>query len=314
MAQPIPEASRKHGRARTATLVLLAGVLAGWPGVANADAKQECLASYDRAQTLIQSNKLVEAREQLLACGKSACPNFVADDCGKWLSDVDARTPTVVIDARSPDGQDAVDVTVEVDGKPFLTRIDGRALPLDPGEHTFRFQMPGARPIDRRFVIHESVKGRHIAVQFESTAADAGAAPSAVASAAPALPSSSSPPAAPPSKSGVGAGVWVLGGIGLVGIGAFAAFGLDYDRRLNDLDGCKPNCDVSRTDRANVSRVIALVSAGVGVAALGTAAVLLLTSGGGQTRRTRDAVGSQAPALDVMPLPGGAMGVLRGTL
>jgi hypothetical protein len=293
---------------QAALVFSIAGAAAVWPDVARADTKQECLAAYDKAQTLIQSNKLVAAREQLLVCGKAACPSFVSDDCGKWLSDVDTRTPTVVIDARSPDGQDAVDVTVEVDGKPLLSKIEGRAMPLDPGEHVFRFQMSGARPIERRFVIHESVKGRHISVQFESDAATAPSAAPAATQSAPAPATVSSARESPTSKKGgVGAPVYVLGGLGLLGMASFAYFGLDYDHRLNDLDGCKPNCDVSRTDRSNVSRILAFVSAGVGVAALGTAAVMLI-SGSGKKR------GNDAAMIDVMPLPGGAMGVFRGSL
>lgn len=287
---------------RAAMVALVAGAASSWPVTAGADTKQDCLAAYDKSQTLLQGNKLLAAREQLLVCGRAACPGFVADDCGKWLSDVDNRTPTIVIEARGPDGQDAVEVTVEVDGAPFLSRIEGKALPIDPGEHVFRFQMAGTPAIERRLVIHESVKGRRIQVEFQPDKPDAGAA-------APRPELATTP--APRSK--VPASVYLLGGVGLAGIASFTYFGLDYDSRLNDLDSCKPNCEVSRTDRANVSRVIAFVSAGVGVAAIGTAAVLFLTS----SRPAEPAANTasyQPPPLDLMPIPGGAMGVFRGNL
>lgn len=287
---------------RAALVSLVAGVVVAWPVAAGADTKQDCLAAYDKAQTLLQGNKLLAAREQLLMCGRAACPGFLADDCGKWLSETDTRTPTVVIEARGPDGQDAVEVTVEVDGTPWLSRIDGRALPIDPGEHVFLFRMNGAPSIERRLVVHEAVKGRRLLVQFESGKPDAGP---------PAAPAASLE--APPPKAGVPASVYLLGGIGLVGIASFAYFGLDYDSRLNDLDSCKPYCEASRTDRANVSRVLSFVSAGVGVAAIGTAAVLFFTSSG-TSRPASNKVGAAPSPIDVLPVPGGALGVFRGNL
>ena len=73
--------------------------------------------------------------------------------------------------------------------------------------------------------------------------------------------------------------VFVLGGVGLVGLGSFAFFGIrakNDEAELRD-SGCQPRCDVDEVDAVFEKQVIADVSLGIGVAALAAATIVFLT-------------------------------------
>lgn len=261
-------------------------------GVAAADDKQVCLEAYDKSQTLRQEDKLVGAKEQLLICARNVCPEILRKDCTQWLDDVDKSMPTVVLSVKDSRGQDLVDVTVTVDGEAFVTQIDGKAVPVDPGVRMFRFAAPGEEPLEKRIVIHAAAKNRTISIKF-SGEEDPGDTPPGGDET-----STGSPPTA----------AYVFGGIGLVGLGAFAYFGTQFDSKLDEMDACKPNCAQSDADDASSSRTMAFVSAGVGVVSLGVSAYLFLSSSGQDTVEL-----SSVPRVDLMPVRGGAVGAFGGT-
>ena len=105
-----------------------------------ADEKAACLDASSKGQTLRDQHKLVEARQQLRVCAAGGCPSVVQTDCAAWLADVEKAIPTVVLAAKNGAGADLFDVKVSVDGQPLASRLDGQALPLDPGPHAFRFE------------------------------------------------------------------------------------------------------------------------------------------------------------------------------
>src|SRR5580704_6976543 len=106
-------------------------------GVAQADDKQACNDAYRQAQVLRNDHKLVEAREQLRVCAGGSCPGFIAKDCSDWLKTDESKTPSVVLAAKSPAGADLFDVKVTMDGAPLSSKLDGLAIDVDPGPHTF---------------------------------------------------------------------------------------------------------------------------------------------------------------------------------
>src|SRR5258707_7177981 len=125
---PGKRATRSIAAALTATILTTGPVLA--------QTQEACLWSYEQGQRLRDRGKLIETREKLLVCAQDVCPELARKDCERWLREVDASTPSVVVRARDPEGRDAVDVQMWVDGSPFLRRLDGRARPLDPGVHS----------------------------------------------------------------------------------------------------------------------------------------------------------------------------------
>ena len=256
-------------------------------GPLRADDKQACLDAYDKAQTLRQDDKLVSAREQLLVCARDECPGILRKDCTQWLSEVDASMPTVVLAVQDSQGQDLVDVQVFVDGELFVSQIDGKAVPLDPGVHTFRFEVEGEEPVEEKVVVHEAAKNRTI--QIKLGGGGEAASTSTAEQGSPTL-------------------AYVFGGVGLVGLGAFTYFGTQFDSKLDDMDSCKPNCSQTQADEASTTRTLAFVSAGVGVVSLGVATYLFLSAPSNEEVSEVSSV----PRVDLMPVRGGAVGSFGG--
>jgi hypothetical protein len=162
--------------------------------VSRADDKAVCLEATERGQSLRAAHKLVEARKQFLACARPECPAIVQQTCGGWLGDIEKSLPTVVITAKDGSGADVVDVVVTIDGEPLVTKLDGEAVPVNPGRHILRFSKADGTQLERPAVIKEGAKDQGVAVVL----GNAGSA-------------------------GAGGGTWrtvgwVLGGAGVVGL------------------------------------------------------------------------------------------------
>jgi hypothetical protein len=127
--------------------------------------KQVCTDAYGQAQTLRDAHKLTEAREQLRVCARADCPDFIAKDCAGWLKDVEPRIPSVVLIAKNAAGSDLVDVKVTVDGAPVATKLDGLAVDVDPGAHTFAFEAADGK-VEQKVVIAEGGKAQRVSVAF----------------------------------------------------------------------------------------------------------------------------------------------------
>jgi hypothetical protein len=262
------------------------------PTVARADDTDTCLAASDSGQKDRDNGHLLEARKQLLACSRDVCPRLVRSDCEKWASDVQERLPTVVFGAHDAHGADLLDVGVEVDGVTLTTKLDGRALPVDPGEHHLRFTHEGSAPVEQTVVLREREKGRSIVVQF---AAQAEATPEATP--------------APTGGKGIPVLAYVLGGFGALSLGSFAYFGLTGQSDASTLrSSCAPHCSDSSVSNVRTKLLVADVSLGLGLVSLGVAGYLLLSSG-----HHDDAPAQSARvSLDVTPVAGGQVAVVSG--
>jgi hypothetical protein len=231
-----------------------------------ADDKAQCIASHEQAQILRRDGKFRASREQLVVC-VSTCPEAARGPCDRWLSDLETSMPSVVFDARDPAGRHTLDVRVQVDGALLAERLDGKALAVDPGMRTFRFEFAGAEPIEMKIPILEGEKNRKLLVDFS------GEAPSG---------SATEPPDTDPSSPGgrpVPALVFVVGIVGVVGIGSFVSLGLSGLSEENEIrgTGCKPNCSEDDVGAVRTRYAIGDVALGLGVASLGVAAVLFFT-------------------------------------
>ncbi|WP_437932449.1 hypothetical protein WMF37_25380 [Sorangium sp. So ce291] len=191
-------------RARPALALCLAAALS----LAGIDAraqpsKRACAAAYERAQGLRRDGKLIAAREALIACSQPTCPAAAVADCGPWLAEVEKSLPSVVIAARDAGGRERLDVRVLVDGRLLAAALDGKALPVDPGPHTFRYEPAGGPAVEERVLIREGEKNRAITVILGAPPAGAPSSPRPmVAPAAPSAPPSAAPSAPPPGAPG----------------------------------------------------------------------------------------------------------------
>jgi hypothetical protein len=263
------------------------------PAAARADDTDACLAASDSGQKDRDNGHLIEARKQLLACSRDVCPKLVRNDCGKWASDVLERLPTVVFGAHDAHGGDLIDVGVEVDGVSLTTKLEGRPLPVDPGEHHIRFTHEGSAPVEQTVVLREREKGRSIVVELGGGAGEA----------------TPEPVPAPAARSGPPVLAYVLGGVGALSLGSFAYFGITGQSDASNLrKTCAPNCSDSSVSDVRQKLLIADVSLGVGVVSLAFAGYFLLTAG-----HHDDAPAQSARvSLDVAPVAGGQVATVSG--
>lgn len=235
------------GAASVATgLALLLGAV---PARADA-AAAACIDAHEQAQRLMQDGHLRAAREKLLVCSREACPKVAQTDCSTWMRDVARDMPTVVVTARDAAGRDTEKVRVVVDGEPFAESLDGRALPLDPGPHAFRFES-GGRVLEQKVLVGAGEQNRHVVADFS------GAAP--VGPPAPGAPEAApSPPLA----------TYVLGGVGVLGLASFTVFGLSG----KSTEKCVPTC--TRDDISDFRRSYLVADISLGVALVSVSAAL----------------------------------------
>jgi len=120
--------------------------------------KVRCTAAYEQGQELRRQDKLSASRSQLLIC-EQTCPQTLAADCTRWQSEVEALMPTVRLRARDPRGQ-PTEARVFVDGALLLDQLVDTPVPVDSGDHTFRFESPSGVTADVRVCMAASGHGR----------------------------------------------------------------------------------------------------------------------------------------------------------
>lgn len=267
---------------RGATAVLLVMGAAG-VGAARADT-EACVAAYDKNQRQRRAGELIDARRQLLLCSRGECPEVIRNECTRWLAEVEAAIPTVVLAAKDESGHDVTSVRVEVDGKLVQERLDGRALPVDPGTRVIRWLGSGGQVIEREVLIREAEKRRLIEVQFVDQRRHPFTQPVIVE---PAPVEARAPVQDEEVSRPIPTEAWVLGGIGAVGLAGFGYFGWRSWWEADDLqDSCAPNCDESDVDAARTKALIADISLGVAViGAAGAAYFVVVDTGPDRSRR-----------------------------
>ena len=229
---------------------------------ARADDREQCASAADQAQQLRDEGKYRRAREQLLICARDVCPAPIKRDCLDWLSQVESTAPTVVFGAKDAT-KDLSDVKVYVDGAAVTDRLDGKPVQMDLGKHTVKFEYQGQIK-EEEVIIGAGQKNRNVTVTF-GAAAGAGQGPTP-------------PPGGETSKEGSIVPAVVVGSIGVLALGSFAIFGLGGKSDVSNLENtCKPHCAESDVDKARTKLIIADISLGVGIVALGVATYLFVT-------------------------------------
>lgn len=272
-----------------AALLFGVGPAHAQPKPSAAETKQQCIAAYEATQSLRESGKLVEAREQAIVCARTECPKALNSECIVWVGEIEKSTPTVVFTAKAPDGKDITTVKVTVDGKLVSEELGARAVPLDPGKRSFRFDSADHGSKELELVLREGEKNRTVSVSFEPEKAVV-------------EPTQAPAPPAPTTSAGGGppSAFWVLGGAGVAAVAVGAVFEIMGLSQKSDLEACKPRCSADDADAMTRNFVIgdvALVSGGV---ALGAALIVLLTDDDTPTPTT----GRVAPVIVASPWGG----------
>ena len=116
---------------------------------------------------------MISAADSFRECSSESCPKSVRDDCTRWRSEVENQTPSIVVDAKDEAGHDVSDVTVSIDDRVVMKKLDGRAIAVDPGTHRIAFFHDGSPTVVENAILKEGVKSRVFSVRFASTAAAA---------------------------------------------------------------------------------------------------------------------------------------------
>jgi hypothetical protein len=196
--------------------------------------KATCLEAHASGQALRNDHKLLAARDKLRVCAQRSCPGAIATDCATWLEELEKSIPTVVLAARDDAGKDLMDTMVAIDGGRPEIKLDGRSMPLDPGPHTFVFTLGGART-EQRILLNEGQKNLPV-IGLMSSAKPAPAPPPpqpapppSQRSAEPARGNAAEPKAtgaAPGNGSPRRTVGFIVGGVGIAGLGVGTVFGI----------------------------------------------------------------------------------------
>lgn len=254
----------------------------------SAPTKEQCIETHRQAQQAQNEGKLVHARELSRNCTALACPGLIVTDCARWLNDMEQRIPSVVFEVRL-DGKPNLTATIVADGNRVQEWTRGESLRLDPGEHQFRFEMAEHQPIIQNLLLAEGMRYRIVSVDFATEK------PPTPAVVTPVAPPPAAAPTAPPERP-VPVIVYPLLGVGAVGLGSFALFGLMGKSKQSDLENtCKPSCTDTDLKPMKTSYLVGDISLGVGVASLVAASIFYF---GRQEKPPSTTVG-------FAPLPGG---------
>lgn len=240
-----------------------------------------CFDAFAAGQELAQKNEFRAAREKFRVClGDATCPAPpLLKDCLDDLHGVEARIGSIVVEAIDAHGGSLIDVTLAIDGVEVTTKLDGKAIELDPGEHLLVLHAEKKKPFERKVLVGEGEKLKRVVATMEDV-------------------EGAQPPIAPTTEVAAehraSTAVWIFGAVGIAGVVGFGTLGLLGQHTYDD---CRDHgCDSSTTSRLKLERTLAWTSLGVGVASLATAGILYFSSGSS----------NDGAHVGVAPTPGGA--------
>lgn len=243
---------------------------------ARADDTDDCSRNYELAQRSRQQSKLVAARSQLLVCAQDRCPAVLRKDCVAWLAEVNAALPAIAVQARGNDGCDRPLATVWLDGTLVPRGAEGRPIDLDPGPHGVRVDIDSSM-VEQTVVVSAGDRARVVTLSPAGPKATCGAPAGSAAGLGPPAPPPDGPPHEHEGARPVPALVYVLGGVGLVGLGVGAGFGIGGLSQKSTLDQCKGSCSNRDVDTMQRTFLVSDIATGVGIVALAAATIVYLT-------------------------------------
>ena len=294
-----------------------------------------CAFTYRSAVQTELAGHLREAKETFLACAKPACGAVIRNQCSARYTQLESDIPSVVPLVTDEAGRDRNDVQVAMDSELLTSRVDGRALPVDPGQHEFSVIADGAILARRKVMILQGQRNRPITLALNQgergkkapvvTTEASGETKPFVEAPAPDRPTAEKPAvdktesernpsekvATEPAdkvSSGPGVAPYILGGVGLVGIGTWGALTYWGRKDNEELSACAPSCSQASVDHVKNLYLAADVSLLVGAAALGTSIVLFITNPSSKEKSPSQA----SYRFDVRPAPSGGFATVSG--
>jgi len=264
---------------------LLAPIAFASPARAADKVGRECFKASEAAVSSISEKKFRAALAQRIACAASRCPGSIRKECEREVERITGLIPTLLFDAKDRRGRDLSEVRVIMDGELIVEKLQGLAVQVDPGQHSFEFQTEGEEPLSLQLLVHEAEKQRRVPIRFgppEPAEPAPVVLPVAPVVAAPAV----SAKLDEESNHGLGTQrslALVAGGVGLVGVAVGTVFGLRSMSKHNEAErACPGECSDSSGAElwsdARANGTVSTIAFAVGGATLAGGVVLWLTA------------------------------------
>ena len=290
---------RFHGRSGVAVALGFACVYATSAALAD-EGKLACIAAHTEGQELRNAGNPIAARARFAICSSPSCPTFVRTECAHFGKQLDDALPTLLIEARSPDGAPVTAVRMLVDGVLVLEELTRLPVKIAPGEHLLRFVPADPQLAEREVTIatREGEKNILLVLDLPRRVRPGGASEGdgAVVSRAPRAPVTQNPYEPVPraadrdTRARHGGGVSVPGlvllGVSVASLVTFTAFGVKGRNEEDELAGCAPSCASSDVDRMYRDYLIADVALGVAALAGAVGGWLVISSLGSPANPT----------------------------
>jgi hypothetical protein len=181
-------------------------------------------------------------------------------DCVRWLAEVEAAIPSVVLEAHTSGGP-VFDVAVTIDGVAHPNALDGRPIELNPGVHAFDFERRGGPSVNQKVVLVEGQKNRLVLADWSSP------------------PLEGLRPAGGRLERPIPAAAYVTAGLSVLAFAGFAIAGTLGNSLKSDLErsDCTPFCSRDQTDALRTRYLTADIALAIGIAELATSAIIFLT-------------------------------------
>jgi hypothetical protein len=243
--------------------VVFFALIVGTSTPASSAEPNECLKSSEQGLAARDAGKLREARKQFVVCAADNCqPKALRIDCARWLEEVEASLPTVVFGAKDARGADLFDLSVTVDGEKVSGHESGKAFPFDPGPHVVRFEQANGTTVEEKILLRAGERNRPIIAKFGAKKEDP-----------------KPPPPPPPQEQSIPTSTIVLGVLGLGAMGSFTFFAVTGSQEKENLKGtCGSRCSDDQISTLKTRYIVADVSLGVGIVALGLATYFWLAN------------------------------------
>ena len=214
---------------------------------------EQCVSASTTAQQEQKNGSYLAAKRQLEVCASPQCPAVVQSDCTKWLAEVLASMPSLVVVARL-DGVDQRQARVLLDGHLWLAELSGRPEDLEPGQHELTVTV-GTQTRFQKLLVNVGEKNRLVVFEFATAVTDV----------APAAATGRRFPFVPV----------VLSTVALAGVTTFAVLGLSgrsgLDALLKQECAATKSCAPSAVAEVQRRFLIADLALGAGVVAAGFA-------------------------------------------
>ena len=126
-----------------------------------------CVTNYKSGLDQEKSGHLLEARELFIRCSKSACGSPLREECTTRFTQLSVDIPSVVPVVTNAAGTPVIDVEVQLDGQRLTSSLDGHSFIMNPGPHDFSFSKDGHVFAAQRLMIVQGQRNRLIAASLQ---------------------------------------------------------------------------------------------------------------------------------------------------